>query len=172
MRDGPGRRLLKAIARWGFYVDVGVSRGVGRLRGEGGYRLGGHCRRSACCCELPGIAVSRSVWHVPRLRRLFVWWQERVNGFVLVDQQRERRVLLFRCTHFDRETRSCDSYASRPGICRDYPRALLAQPSPEMLPGCGYRPVARNARRLLGALQKQGLGEGQMARLKRELHLE
>ncbi len=168
MKDGPRRRLLRAVARWGFYVDVGASRVLGRLRGEPGYRLGGHCRRSAGCCEQPRIAVSRRGWHQPRLRPLIVRWEEPVNGFALVDQQRERRVLLFRCTHFDRQSR----YASRPGVCRDYPRAPLAQPAPELLPGCGYRPVARNAGRLLQALEKQGLAEGQMERLKRGLHLE
>jgi hypothetical protein len=172
VRDGPGRRLLKTLALGLFYVDLGVSRGIARLRGERRYRLGGRCRGSAQCCEQPGIALSRLFWHTPMLRRLFVWWQERVNGFVLTGQIRSQRVLLFRCTHFDRERRECDSYAFRPGICRDYPRALLGQPCPELLPGCGYRPVARNARRLLRALETQELTAQQLSTLKRELHLE
>ncbi len=29
------------------------------------------------------------------------------------------------CNHFDRENRRCDSYTTRPGWCRDYPRAQL-----------------------------------------------
>jgi uncharacterized protein len=172
MRDSTGRRLLKALALCVFYVDVGASRSLARLRHEPTYRLGGRCRRSARCCEQPGIALSRPFWHVPSLRRLFVWWQDRVNGFVLTGEIRSQRVLLFRCTHFDREGRACDSYASRPGICRDYPRALLAQPSPELLPGCGYRPVARDADRLLSALGRQELSDEQLRRLKRDLNLE
>ena len=105
------------------------------------------------------------------LRRLFLRWQEAVNGFVLTQARRSERTFVFRCTHFDAATRSCDSYASRPGMCRDYPRALLFQPQPEMLSGCGYRPVARNAARVLRVLQDQPLTDEQRVRLSRELHL-
>ena len=107
----------------------------------------------------------------PRLRRAFLWWQKQVNGFVLVESRRAERTFVFRCTHFDARTRTCDSYASRPGMCRDYPRALLAQPSPALLPGCGYRPVARGAARLRQALADQPLTDEQHARLARDLHL-
>jgi hypothetical protein len=111
------------------------------------------------------------VFLAPRLRQAFLWWQAQVNGFVLVEARRAARTLVFRCTHFDTATRSCDSYASRPGMCRDYPRALLAQPSPAMLPGCGYRPRARGAPRMLDALATQPLTDAQRARLTRDLHL-
>jgi Fe-S-cluster containining protein len=116
--------------------------------------------------------VHALVWLSPALRRAFLWWQERVNGFVLVESRRRERTFVFRCTHFDWTTRRCDSYASRPGLCRDYPRALLYQPRPELLPGCGYRPVARNAARMLRALETQPLTEEQRARLARELDLQ
>jgi Fe-S-cluster containining protein len=172
VQDGSGRRLIKALARWNFYLSLWTTRALGRLRGEPRFVLGGACRRAAQCCEAPAIQVGRLIWYVPRLRRLFLWWQEKVNGFVLTGQHRDQRVLIFECTHFDRATRSCDSYASRPGMCRDYPRALLHQPNPELLPSCGYRPVARNARQLREALSAKALTPEQMARLERELHLE
>jgi Fe-S-cluster containining protein len=172
VKDGAGRRLIKAAALGLFYVDLGVSRGLAWLRGDRPHRLAGQCRGSAECCEEPGIAVSRAVWHVPSLRRLYVWWQETVNGFVLSGELRQGRVLLFRCTHFDWESRRCDSYESRPGMCRDYPRVLLSQPAPRMLPGCGYRPLARNAERLARALEARKLDPQTLARLKRELYLE
>ena len=57
-------------------------------------------------------------------------------------------------------------------MCRDYPRALLFQPSPEMLPGCGYRALPPNAAGLRVALEAQGLAAGQLERLKKDLHLE
>jgi hypothetical protein len=116
--------------------------------------------------------VGRLAWHLPTARRAFLWWQESVNGFVLVDRLPALRAFVFRCTHFQAETRSCDSYDSRPGICRDYPRGLLDQPRPEMLPGCGYRPVLRGAARMLRVLESQPLTPEQRARLARELHLE
>ena len=87
-------------------------------------------------------------------------------------RDRRERTFVFRCTHFDPATRSCDSYASRPGMCRDYPRALLQQAHPELLPGCGYRPLARNADALRRALLDEPLTDEQRARLRRELFLE
>ena len=109
---------------------------------------------------------------MPLARRLFLWWQRQVNGFELTGRHAAGRVFVFRCTHFDWHSRSCDSYQSRPGMCRDYPRALLRQPSPEFLPGCGYRAVAPNASALLAALERQPLTPSQRERLKKGLHLE
>ena len=77
-----------------------------------------------------------------------------------------------RCEHFDRRTRLCDSYDTRPGMCRDYPRALLWQPRPEMLPGCGYRPVNPRARALASALDAQPLTDEQRAKLAKGLFLD
>ena len=69
-----------------------------------------------------------------------------MNGFELVRSDEESWTFVFRCTHFDPATRSCDSYGSRPGLCRDYPRLLLWQPNPELLPGCGCRARPRTPR--------------------------
>jgi uncharacterized protein len=82
------------------------------------------------------------------------------------------RVFVFRCTHFDPVTRLCDSYATRPGMCRDYPRALLYQPSPELLPGCGYRVVARGRERWLRVLGQSGLSDEQLQKVKKGLYLD
>jgi len=95
-----------------------------------------------------------------------------VNGFVLTEEHASARLFVFRCTHFDWQTRSCDSYASRPGMCRDYPRLLLYQPRPELLPGCGYRALAPNADRLRRALREQPLSDAQRADLERRLDLD
>lgn len=172
MRDGAIRRAVKAVALSAFYLNLWADRGRKRALGERSYALGGACRRCAACCEAPAIRVHALVWLAPTLRRLFLWWHERVNGFVLAEALRRERTFVFRCTHFDRETRACDSYASRPGMCRDYPRALLFQPSPELLPGCGYRPLARNAAELRRALAAPSLTEEQRERLHRDLHLD
>ena len=82
------------------------------------------------------------------------------------------RTFVFRCTHFDPATRACDSYSSRPGMCRDYPRLQLWQASPEFLPGCGYRAVAPGAARLRVLLDGKPMTAEQRARLDRGLHLE
>jgi hypothetical protein len=112
------------------------------------------------------------LWSMPLLGRLFLAWQHHVNGFELARRDEEARTFVFRCSHFDAASRSCDSYESRPGMCRDYPRALLAQPDPEFFPQCGYRPVARNAARLVGELERRGIAPETVGEIKRRLRLE
>ena len=172
MRDGLGRRALKRVALWNFSVNLRVHRAWRRARGERPFVLGGDCRRCARCCEAPAIQAHPVVWHLGTLRRLFLRWQERVNGFVLEGADAASRTFVFRCTHFDPATRACDSYDSRPGMCRDYPRLLLWQPNPEMLPGCGYRPLAPNRLHLEALLRDQPMSAEQRERLRRGLHLE
>lgn len=169
MRDGAGRRALKRIALANYTLGLLLSRAVRRLRGERPWRLGGDCRRCAACCEAPAIQVGPLVWFVPTLRRLFLCWQQRVNGFRPTGQLVLQRVFVFDCTHFDRASRSCDSYDSRPGMCRDYPRLLLWQAQPEFLSGCGYRAVPPNAVRLSKALDGTALTPEQRAQLEQEL---
>lgn len=172
MRDGVVRRTLKRVALWRFQLDLGLTRAIRRARGERPYVLGGECRRCARCCEAPTIQVGRGVFHLRSLRAPFLWWQRVVNGFELRAQDPRLRLFVFNCTHFDATSRTCDSYGSRPGMCRDYPRLLMWQPSPEMLPGCGYRPVDPRASRLRQALEAQPLTPEQRERLRRGLHLE
>jgi uncharacterized protein len=171
MRDGRLRRVVKAFARMRFAIDAAVDRAIRRRRAPW-FDLGGECRRCARCCEAPAIAVNAFVWHVPTLRASFLWWQRVVNGFELVETRRPTRSFVFRCSHFDWTTRACDSYESRPGMCRDYPRALLYQPEPELLEGCGYRPVLPRASRFLRVLDEQALSSDQKDSLRRGLHLE
>jgi Fe-S-cluster containining protein len=106
------------------------------------------------------------------LRRLVLWWQQAVNGFEHTATLPGDRLLVFRCTHFDPATRSCDSYDSRPGICRDYPRHQLHQANPAFLPGCGYRAVARNAAGLKSALARVPMDDDRRAKLEKDLRLE
>ena len=172
MRDGPGRRVLKALARWRFALDVRAARALWRARGGVEFDLAGACRRCARCCEAPAVRANLLVWRLRSARALFLWWQRRVNGFELATVDQGARAFVFHCTHFDRATRSCDSYSSRPGMCRDYPRALLFQPAPELLEGCGYRPRAKGALHFLRVLDQQPLSEEQREKLRRGLHLD
>lgn len=165
MKDGPLRRAIKAVARWTYAADLAVTR---RLRPPP-FTLGGDCRRCARCCEAPAIRVGWTTWLLPSL---FLAWQRRVNGFELVSRDDAARTFTFRCTHFDAATRSCDSYDSRPGICRDYPRGLLSQSAPDFFPECGFRPIARNAEALRASLEKRGLPPEQLAELRKKLYLD
>ena len=165
MRDGILLRAVKRVALWNFQIEVALRRSIRRARGERPWPLAGGCQRSGGCCEAPAIAVGRLVWSAPRVRRLFLWWQSRVNGFELVRQDPEGQAFVFRCTHYDRPTRSCDSYDSRPGMCRDYPRLLLWQPRPDLLPGCGYRVRPPNAAGLRESLDRLDLTPEQRRKL-------
>ncbi len=172
MRDSLLLAVVKRVARSRFQADLAVHRTLRRARGERPWTLRGECRRCASCCEAPAIAVGALTWAWAPLRRLFLWWQRRVNGFELVRAEEDDWSFVFRCTHFDPNTRSCDSYASRPGMCRDYPRLLLWQPNPELLPSCGYRATPPNAEGLKAALARLPLTPEQREKLRRGLRLD
>jgi uncharacterized protein len=164
-------RAVKRVAFLAFRADLALHRALRRARGERPWTLGGACRRSGACCEAPAIAVGRLTWSLPRVRRLFLAWQRRVNGFELVSADARARVFVFRCAHYDRETRSCDSYDSRPGACRDYPRSLMWQPDPEMLPPCGHRASPPNAPGLGTSIERLDITAAQREKLRRGLRL-
>lgn len=172
MKDNFPRRVLKRIALACFNINIRGTRAYWRWRRDKSYQLGGECRKCAACCEAPGIQVGRILWYMPTLRRLFLAWQKRVNGFELIERDIRHRVFVFRCTHFDPETRRCDSYDSRPGMCRDYPRALLHTANPEFLPGCGYKAVTCGAEKFIDALRAEGIEGEKLEELKKRLHLE
>jgi Fe-S-cluster containining protein len=172
VRDGLVRASLKRIALAHFYLSAGLSRWLLKLKDEPRFTLGGTCGGCAACCEAPAIRASLPVWYLRSFRRAFLFWQERVNGFQLVRTVPRDRLFVFRCSHFDPVRRRCDSYATRPGMCRDYPRGLLYQPAPELFAGCGYRAVARGRERWVQDLESRGLSPEQMRRLKKGLYLE
>lgn len=172
MRDGRLRRAVKRVALAHFLLNLAAHRAWRRLRGERPHTLAGDCERCGACCEAPAIQVSRLTWFLPTARALFLAWQRRVNGFELMTVDRRARVFHFRCTHFDPTTRRCDSYDSRPGLCRDYPRLQLWAAAPAFLPGCGFRAVPSNAPALIRELAVRRLDPEREARLRRDLGLE
>lgn len=150
---------------WGFEL------GLRRLLAKPRWELTSACQACAKCCEKPTIHVDRWVWIWPTARKLFLAWQRRVNGFELIEAERETRSFVFRCSHFDWETRRCDSYASRPFMCRDYPRVLLDSAWPELFEGCGYGLRDRLGGGLSAALEDTELSPEQREELRRKLRL-
>ncbi len=172
MKDGV---LLLAVKRMTCLVvggEIKLRRGLRRLCGRERYQLEGTCRRCAMCCETPAIQADLVTWYFPTSRRIFLWWQRYVNGLELIEQDRRTRSFVFRCSHFDRETRTCDSYESRPFMCRDYPRELLSDWWPDFFPQCGFRPIARDAARWRTVIGRADLPDNKKAELMRGLHLE
>lgn len=86
---------------------------------EGGVKIVDEC--TGACCEAFEISGD---W---KLYARILWADKQVNGvhtlrrmLIPLDQYRDGRPL-FACSRFDHETRKCDRYDERPGMCRDYP---------------------------------------------------
>lgn len=164
MRDGVLRQTLKrGLAR--LYLSWLAA---GRRRDPPAWDLGGACEGCGSCCEHPSIAVGW-LFFAPVLRGLFIAWQRHVNGFVYAGDDRAARALVFSCSHFDAVSRRCDSYDSRPGMCRDYPRLLLHQAQPELFERCGYRAVDGAADGLLAVLRERGVAADTLVQIERRL---
>ena len=161
---------MKRLALAAFELDLVFEKKFRREKPM--YELGGSCEKCARCCDAPAISVFWPFRKFRSLRALFLAWQTHVNQFHLVREDKALQAFIFRCGHFDRATRRCDSYDTRPGLCRDYPRRLMYQSNPEMLDGCGYRPVAFGASRMMNALRRQNLTPEQMEKLRKGLFLE
>lgn len=166
MRDGPVRTFIKTRLAKSYLASVE------RRRKDAHWILAGECRSCASCCERPTIVVGSLMYFMAPLNRVWLWWQRAVNGFVLVDKEREARAFVFECTHFDTATRRCDSYLSRPGMCHDYPRMLLDSLDPELFPSCGHRAVAKNGAEMLAALKAKGVDGEQLVQLSKKLRLQ
>jgi|APSaa5957512576_1039674.scaffolds.fasta_scaffold16533_2 uncharacterized protein len=171
MRDDWLRRSVKMLTRWQFTVDLAVTRLFRRSRGNIPYRLAGSCNRCGACCETPAIQVHRLLYHSDIFRRTFLRWQNVVNGFTLIEEDRGDHTFVFHCTHYDPEAKGCDSYSSRPGMCRDYPKFLLEAANPVFPDTCGFRPVSRNAKRLRDALASLDLTPEQREKLDKGLNI-
>lgn len=171
MRDGAIRRGIKAFARLRYAIDLGLTRRIHARRAPLRYRLTGMCNGCGRCCERPTIQVSAWTLRFPLWRALVLAWHRWVNGFVFVEEDRPRGLIAFRCTHYDPATKLCDSYESRPGMCRDYPRPLLEAAVPEFFSECGYSAVDTQAEGLRAALDMVPLDEARRAELYRRLRI-
>lgn len=171
MRDGPVRRFIKSLARARYCADLALARAILRLHGEPAFELRGQCRHCGACCETPMIQVSALGFHLRSWRWLFLTWQREVNGFVYLGDERIGHLYTFRCTHWDPISKRCDSYDSRPGLCRDYPRNLLFCPAPEFLPGCGHYAFSKNAESIRQGLAELHLSPAQLAEVERRFYV-
>lgn len=171
MRDGAVRAAIKRLARLRYEIDLWLTRKI-RARGvPPRYRLIGSCNGCGRCCERPTIQVSPWTLRFPVLRALLLAWHRWVNGFVLVGEARTQGLVAFRCTHYDTVTKQCDSYETRPGMCRDYPRPLLDAAVPEFFAECSYAAVDTQAASLREALEKVQLDPSRREELYRKLKI-
>lgn len=168
MRDGWARKSLKWVARRLAEAELRLR----RARRPGRYLVSGTCHGCGKCCEQPAIELGAWSFHVRTVRRAVAWWHRVVNGFELTGVEARVRLLVFRCTHYDPATKQCDSYDSRPAMCRDYPANQGFEAVPYLFPECSYRVVDRQARQLKAALVAAGLSGEKLAEVSRRLFLD
>ena len=173
MRDGPIRRTIKRVTLCIYYLDKWLlclfrKKTVGERR----YVLTGTCDPCGKCCETPAIQIPSILFFLPILKRLFIIWQVKVNGFEFIKEDRQSGCILFSCSHYDPITRLCDSYKSRPGMCRDYPIILLKSPCPVLFSECSYCVVDKRASTLKSYLDSCNIPEEKRKKLYQKLYIE
>ena len=171
MKDGYIRQTIKAVARMRYTIDVALTRRIKAARGEQFFNLAGRCRCCGKCCETPVIPVYPLLYFFKSVRWALKTWHRVINGFELVQEDRRGKCLIFRCTHLDPITHRCDSYASRPGLCRDYPHNQLDFANPEFLEGCGFSAELKNSAKMAASLENLDLPQNTLQTLKQRLHL-
>ena len=135
------------------------------------FRLAGSCLHCGKCCETPVIQVYPALYFFKSIRWALKTWHSLINGFDLIAEDRRAKCLVFRCTHLDPQTRRCDSYDSRPGLCSDYPRNQLDFANPEFLEGCGFQAVLKTSDALCASLDALDLPPEKLDALKQNLNL-
>ena len=171
MIDDSAKRIFKRIVWWRYAIDLWITRKILKFRGEEAYHLRGACNSCGRCCEYPSIQMNEWSYHIGFIRHQVIRWQERINGFKLFKQNKSVATLIFTCSHFDPVTRRCDSYASRPGMCRDYPMNQIYSVNPHFFPECGFYAVDKRSESFRAALEKTGLEPEKLEELYRKLHL-
>jgi uncharacterized protein len=172
VKDRPARAFVKRLVRWLWSAELWLLRALSREWRRRFWVLAGECSSCGACCVEPTIQIGPLTWHFPVVRRLFLAWQSRVNGFELLRAEHDTHALVFRCTHYDPESRRCDSYDSRPSMCRDYPTVLLGQGWPQLFPTCGFRVRARRPEKLRASIEATSLSPEAKAELCRKMRLE
>lgn len=175
MRDNWIRRLLKTPARWLYTLQLSTHRLFQQkvLRTAPVYSLTGSCNGCGKCCEEPSIAIGGLLHVSSTLRFFFVLWQRHINGFHLTHYDTKHKVLSFTCTHYNTLTKACDSYHSRPAMCRDYPTIVLDTDAPTLFPECSYTLTLNSAKTLAALIDEDTtLTPEQRQKLKQNLSLD
>ena len=172
VKDRPTLALLKRVVLVLWSAELWLRRALSRGWRRRFWDLRGECRACGCCCVEPSIHVDPVTWHLPLVRWLLCRWQYQVNGLEYQRQEGRTHDLIFRCSHYDPVSKHCDSYASRPSMCRDYPRVLLGQAWPELFETCGYRVLARKPEVLRAGIEATSLSPEAKAELRRKLRLD
>ena len=171
MKDGPLKATVKLVARLRYQADLNITRWIKGFSGEPYFQLVGACNRCGQCCRTPVIPVHPILFYLPIIKRLVIGWHWVVNGLELIREERRAGLLVFECSHWDEASGQCDSYKSRPGMCRDYPGNLVYAADPELFDTCGYRVVLKNAAQMARALEEADLSPETLQELKASLHI-
>lgn len=171
MKDSRIIRAIKRVSYWRWRADTAFTRMILKRRGEPMWKLNGTCNGCGACCTTPMIQIYPPLFYFKSIRWMIITWHRIVNGFEYIDQNRREKYFIFKCTHYDPETKLCDSYDSRPGMCRDYPTNLLYFSNPEFLDDCSYTAEYKYAEEMRDALDGLDLPEETLNELKEKLRV-
>ena len=172
MKDGPAIKVIKRVALWRYRWDLALTRFLRNRQNPSRFHLGGSCNKCSLCCESPMIQTYPWLFRTRIIRWVFLWWHRKINGFVLTREEKKPHIFIFKCTHFNPLLKRCDSYDSRPGMCRDYPRNLLDCTYPDpFLKDCGFYPVDVHRARLKSSLQNLEISKEKREELETRLFL-
>ena len=137
------RKILIKIYRIFEYLNY-FPRFLARSIFPKSYKRDGKCNGCGNCCVDVGIQVGSYLINNRYLLKIFLFSQEYFNGFVLKSIHKEENIILFKCLHFNNETRKCMNYNYRSLMCQKYPPINTFIKKPEFLEGCGYFPVRKD----------------------------
>jgi uncharacterized protein len=169
VKDGVLRKSIKRIARLFSGLDLRLSR---RFSAPPRYKLKGSCNGCGKCCESPSVQADKLVFHISILKSIFLGWHQWVNGFILKETDARLRLFVFHCTHYNPVSKQCDSYDSRPMMCRDYPVNHTFDAVPQLFDECGFQMVDKNSKALLEQLKKTNLSNEKLLEMKKKLFLD
>lgn len=172
MKDSGLKKSIKWLALIRYRIDLGFTRFILKLQGEPAYEMRGRCCNCGECCKTPMIHTFALFFYLKSLRWLCLTWHKKINGFEFISENRIKRIFIFRCTHFDPETKLCDAYSSRPGICRDYPKNILYNTPPDFLPECTFSALSKNAEKINETLDKLDLSPEKLKKIKKDFFSE
>lgn len=172
MRDNFAQKLIKNSFRTYYLFSLWLNRKRLKRKGLPKYTLIGNCESCGKCCENPAIKIGFLLNNIKFFKYLYNLWQKKINGFIFQKHNQETKVFYFICNHWDSNSKKCDSYDSRPGMCRDYPRNLLYSSIPDFFKECGYKPLDKNAKKFNLALDKISIDEEKKKKIKEKLFLE
>jgi hypothetical protein len=105
------------------------------------WTLTGACRQCGNCCKEIYLKMTPGQMKSRLFTNISIRWISWLFDFNLLRTDHEHHYLVFNCKHLTSDGK-CGNYFWRPNICRNYPLVDYFE-EPKLLPGCGFKAIAR-----------------------------